>query len=420
VPLNIYIGKGCVKNDIILFGVNQSFLNIWKMKTNIAILFLCILGLTIPGYAQVNPTILSGHQNDVEALAFSSEGFVASGSYDQMINVYKADSPFVFVKSLKGHLGPVNVLAFNRKGKVLASGSEDRAVILWDSTWKLMRKLEGHKDKVTSLMFDPMGRYVYSGSDDKTIIIWEVVTGKTIKTLTHSTRINAMASTSDIKTLYVAGAEPKIKIYDVIKGTVLKTLDGHTDAVNDIAISRNGKYLLSGSNDKTARLFNLTTGKQIRVLPVDCWKVTSVCFSSDDQYALTGCNDGTIKVWEVETGKLIKTITAESATTRDVAFNQNSTIVFGAFLLREGTNYGIQVFNSGILPKVSINPTNAVQPKINMVKDSIDKTNKPLNGVKKVTPSNNTQTTPTDTLLIKRPKSQGIKPGTTAPASGRN
>ena len=124
-------------------------------------------------------------------------------------------------------------------------------------------------------------------------------------------------------------------------GKVVKSLDGHTDAVNDIKISPNGKFLLSGSNDKTARIWNLTTGKQIRILPVDCWKVITVAFSADSRYAITGCNDGSVKIWETETGKLIQSIENPANIARSVSFAKDNSRILAAFMQRNGTEFGL-------------------------------------------------------------------------------
>lgn len=311
--------------------------------------------------AQNTPAvILPGHTNDVDAVSYSSLGYIASGSFDYKINIYAADSPFTRLRTLTGHVGPVNTLRFSKNGKLLASSGEDHVVLVWDSAWRNSRRLEGHKDKVTCLAFDGYGRYLYSGSDDKNVIVWDMTTGKQVKTIVHTTGVVAIAPTSDFKYVYIAGSEPKIKLYDFLTGKVAKSLDGHTDAVNDIKISPNGKYLLSGSNDKTARVWSLTTGKQVRILPVECWKVTTVAFSADSRYAITACNDGSVKVWEIETGKLISSTENVGSLARCVSFGKDNTIVLLASMLRNSTDYGLKILPSGIKPEVA--PVKVVAP----------------------------------------------------------
>ncbi|MBP9185658.1 MAG: WD40 repeat domain-containing protein [Bacteroidia bacterium] len=318
-------------------------------------------------------TILKGHTNDVDAVAISKLGFIATGSFDQNINIYNADSPFTRIKTITGgHMGPVNVLEFSSNGKILASGSEDRVIVLWDSIFREKTRLEGHKDKVNCLIFDIRDRYLYSGSDDKTIMVWNLKTGKAVKTINNGNAVNAIAPTKNIQHLYVAGAEPKIKIYHMLSNKVIKTLDGHTDAVNDIELSNDGKWLVSGSNDKTARIWSVATGKQVRILPVDCWKVTTVNISKDSKYVTTGCNDGSIKVWELETGKLLHSIDFSGSIARNVMFGKTSQQILAAFMLRNNDDYGLRVYDSKItLTPINVSSGNGVNPTDSSIKNTV-------------------------------------------------
>jgi WD40 repeat protein len=312
------------------------------------VLFSVVFALALNVLAQQSlnePIVLKGHGNDVDGLSVSPLGYIATGGYDNKISVYSADSPYASFKTLTGHMGPVNVVAFSRNGKLLATGSEDRMIILWRNS----RKFEAHKDKINCLIFDNYGRYLFSGSDDRNMMVWDLKTGTNVKTIDNGLPVTAIAPTGNFKIVYVADAGPKIKMYDMMSGKVAKTLDGHTDAVNDIAISGNGRYMISGSNDKTARVWDLGTGKQLRILPVDCWKVTSVAFSSDSRYAVTGCNDGSIKVWEVENGKLVDSYRLESSIVRNVQFGKTSAQILATFMLRGSENYGLRIYQTSIV-----------------------------------------------------------------------
>ena len=68
------------------------------------ILFYVLTSITLPLFAQ-SPTepiaVLGGHSNDVDAVSLSAQGYIATGSFDHKINIYKADSPFTLFKTLK-------------------------------------------------------------------------------------------------------------------------------------------------------------------------------------------------------------------------------------------------------------------------------------------------------------------------------
>lgn len=324
--------------------------------------------------------IVPGHSNDVSQVTVSAKGnYIATGSWDKNINVY--DSSFKLITTLSGHTFPVTTLRFRWDGKMLASGSGDNTIIVWDSTFKKVRTLEGHKDQINTVLFDRSNRYIFSGSEDRTLMAWDIASGKSFRKIDAGLPITSIAQTNDPRYIYVA-AGPQIKVYSLTTSQIAKTLDGHADVVNAIAISNNNQVLISGSNDKTARIWDLKTGKQVRTLPVNCWKVTAVAFSEDSKYAVTGCNDGSVKVWEVETGKLIADIEGKGNYVKDVAFTKNKMTVLVAAMLRGSTDFGLRVWPSGIEPVL---PKSLITIKEDSLKTKSDSLKiKPLVPAKKI------------------------------------
>jgi len=103
-----------------------------------------------------------------------------------------------------------------------------------------------------------------------------------------------------------------------------RQLSGHTDRVTAVAISPDGRLILTGSKDKTARLWASATGTQVAVLSGHTGPVNAVAFSPDGKLVVTGSDDLTARLWEAATGKSVVTLAGEASA---VAFSPDGQIV---------------------------------------------------------------------------------------------
>jgi WD40 repeat protein len=101
----------------------------------------------------------------------------------------------------------------------------------------------------------------------------------------------------------------------------LELPSGHSDHINTIAYSPNGKYILSSSDDKTAILWDVKTGKLLHKFVGHLQSCLEGSFSSDNQKILTVSSDNQVKIWETITGKLISEFSFESDEFSSVSVN---------------------------------------------------------------------------------------------------
>ena len=85
---------------------------------------------------------------------------------------------------MKGHTDEIHAICFSPNGQLIASGSLDHTIKLWNTqTGKLLHTLQGHTHRIKSISFSPDGKLIVSVSADHTIRLWDVQTGALLVTL---------------------------------------------------------------------------------------------------------------------------------------------------------------------------------------------------------------------------------------------
>jgi WD40 repeat protein len=201
----------------------------------------------------------------------------------------------------------VTALDISADGEILASGSYDCTVILWDtSTWK--RK--GHPlfcgSPIRDIRFSPTGQLGVATNED--IQIWDLDQKKRLTQFKGHNEFNginainaSLAWTPDGAHLLSAGdgLDPVIRSWDT--STWKQAGDpwiGHDKHINQIILNPAGTLLASASGDCTVRLWQFSTGTELaRFRHSD--EVICVAFSVDGRSIFSGGNDKKISQWEI-------------------------------------------------------------------------------------------------------------------------
>jgi uncharacterized protein with WD repeat len=211
-------------------------------------------------------------------------------------------------------------VAFSPDGKLVASCGDDAVIRIWDiEKGKEIKNLPGHTRIVWSVKFSPYGNYLASSSYDFTFRIWDLRTGnvtwdnhshkETVVDLAFSHNGNSLVTTSDDKT---------IKSWDWKNHRLLKTMcvPEHVQAV---AFSPDDKWIITGGRDKplvgeflqtvfgnsemnkgvSARLWNIETGELLQTFSSHSNDVQDVAFSHDGKWIATASADHSVEIWKI-------------------------------------------------------------------------------------------------------------------------
>ncbi|MDQ3706891.1 MAG: WD40 repeat domain-containing protein [Chloroflexota bacterium] len=241
-----------------------------------------------------------------------------------LATIYSSNaSNLSLIWSAKANTYPATSVAFSSDGTLVASGSDDGNIYLWQvADGKQIRPFMGHESYVLGLAFAPDGRTLASASQDKTVRLWQVDAPAAIMTLTgHLSYTLSVAFSPDGQKVASSSGDKTIRLWNTKDGQGIgKPLIGHTNEVLSVAFSPDGKLLASGAADGTARIWNVEQGSLVQKFNSNKPRVPTVVFSPDGT-ALAGglcevCGgDGTVvQIWDTSTGKEIRQLSAPGGT----------------------------------------------------------------------------------------------------------
>eukprot|EP01084_Bolivina_argentea_P257567 433987_1 len=201
-----------------------------------------------------------------------------------------------------------------------------------------------HNHYILCLALNHQGNIMASGSFDETVILWDIRSAKHIKILSaHSDPVSCLSFCMDGTMLLSAGYDGLIRGWDMSSMRCIKTLGFDPTAISFAKWTPNGQYILSGTLNNTIRIWDFQTAKTVKTYKGH--KNEKYCLFSDFinikrnnnndlNCIVCGSEDGYIYFWDIQTKNIINKFKAHNdvviATNFKCNKNNNQSIVFAS------------------------------------------------------------------------------------------
>ncbi|GAB0097421.1 bromodomain and WD repeat-containing protein 3 [Sergentomyia squamirostris] len=279
-----------------------------------------------------------GHLSAVYCVLFDRSGrYILTGADDLLVKLWSAIDGRLLA-TFRGASAEITDIAINLDNTLLAAGSLDRILRVWDlQTTAPIAVLTGHTGMITSVNFCPSPRgdlrYLVTTSTDGSVAFWQYTiqrakTAFASKPIQYHEKLRPgqaqmiCASFSPGGMFLAAGsADHYVRVYLMSEDGPKRILEteAHSDTVDSIQWAHSGLRFISGSKDGTAHVWHFESQqwKSHKLVMTDRLpscpepeddgkkiKVTMVSWDFSDNWVMTAVNDFTIKVWHAKSGKL--------------------------------------------------------------------------------------------------------------------
>eukprot|EP00753_Platysulcus_tardus_P005725 PLAT13652.1.p1 GENE.PLAT13652.1~~PLAT13652.1.p1 ORF type:complete len:534 (-),score=121.46 PLAT13652.1:83-1684(-) len=241
----------------------------------------------------------------VAGLSWAESGkYLAVGTRSGRVHVWDS-AKGVRLRCLLGHDARCGSLDW--KGPILATGSRDRSILLRDMRLKdpITSRLSGHRQEVCGLRWSRDGQMIASGGNDNRLLIWDAASsGRVQHTFTdHQAAVKAIAWSPHQRGLLASGggtADRHIRFWNARTGSRLQAIDTKSQVCN-LRWSNTVNELVSthGYSLNQVIVWRYPSMSKLVTLTGHTYRVLYLAMSPDGRTIVTGAGDETLRFWNV-------------------------------------------------------------------------------------------------------------------------
>ncbi len=260
--------------------------------------------------------VLSEHAGLIWSAQWSPDGkLMASGSEDGNLLIWNVANGEL-INEFPHPKCDVYCVSWSPDSRLIATCTHDSKIQLWDIIGgKLLKTIRDDYETNNCVSWSREGRILASGSNNGNIRLWNTENGNHELTMNHNTHqpINCISWSPDNKTIISGSNDNIIRVWNPRTGELTLKLLGHFGDVDCISWSPDGKLMASGSTDNTIRFWNIEKYRQTKTLEGHTDNINFIYFSPDSRLLVSKSRDHTVKIWKTDTGELLVDLPEQSS-----------------------------------------------------------------------------------------------------------
>jgi serine/threonine protein kinase/WD40 repeat protein len=269
---------------------------------------------------------LKGHTGTVHDIRFAADGRLVSGSGwpdgDRTLRVWDAVTGRELFRIATP--GQVQALDVSADGRHALAGLSNREVLYVDlEQGQVVGRMRGHGQVVGWVGFAPDGRHAFSASSDGTARMWDLSDGsETARFRVRGKQARGGAAFPDGNRFLTGDNDGALQVWDLTTQQEVKRLDRPPAGgfIHSLRLAADGRQAFIASTGG-AYLQDLETGQEIRHFQEANEAVNQLDLSPDGRWLLTGGFDCQVRLWDVASGELVRVLGSHDNFVFSVAFS---------------------------------------------------------------------------------------------------